>query len=114
MNMKNLSVILLVVLSIACGGLAEAAKKKRTRNANRIGPYGAALVGYTSFSGDPSENEQGLEDILTGTGAPIQNLKSTTQDTDIGYQATFGYRFNRYIAAELGLIQLGNLESKAS
>jgi hypothetical protein len=112
--MKKLAVILLVVTSIAFAGFAEAAKpKKRTRNANRIGAYGGALIGNSRFSGDQSENEQGLVDTLNGQGAPIQNLSSSTEDSDIGYQATFGYRFNRYFAAELGLAQFGSLTSTA-
>jgi OOP family OmpA-OmpF porin len=112
--MKKLSVILLVVASILFAGFAEAAKpKKRTRNANRVGAYGGALIGRSSFSGDQSANEQGLIDTLVGTGNPIQNLSSSTTDSDIGYQATFGYRFNRYFAAELGLAQFGTLSSTA-
>jgi hypothetical protein len=112
--MKKLSVILLVVASIAFGGFAEAAPaKKRTRNANRIGAYGGALIGNSSFSGDQSVNEQGLRDTLNAAGAPIQNLSSSTDDSSIGYQATFGFRFNRYFAAELGLAQFGSLSSTA-
>jgi hypothetical protein len=111
--MKKLSVILLVVISLAFAGFAEAAKpKKRTRNANRIGAYGGALLGQSNFSGDQSLNEATLRDILNGAGAP-QNLQSSTEDSDIGYQATFGYRFNRYFAAELGLAQFGSLSSTA-
>lgn len=112
--MKKLSVILLVVVSFAFAGFAEAATpKKRTRNANRIGAYGGVLIGQSDFSGDQSENEAGLVDTLVNTGAPIQNLRSETEDSDFGYQATFGYRFNRYFAAELGLAQYGELKSTA-
>ena len=112
--MKKISVIVLVALSVAFAGYAEAAKgKKRTRNANRIGAYGGALIGYSTYSADQSAlNEQLLENILTGAG-PTQNLSSSTEDSDIGYQATFGYRFHRYIAAELGLAQFGSLKSTA-
>ena len=112
--MKKISVILLVVLSMAFAGFAEAATpKKRTRNANRIGAYGGALFGMSNYSGDQSANEAQLIDTLEGTGAPIQNLSSSTEDSDFGYQATFGYRFNRYFAAELGLAQFGSLKSTA-
>jgi hypothetical protein len=111
---KKLSVLLLVVVSFAFAGFAEAATpKKRTRNANRIGAYGGALIGQSSFSGDQSDNEAGLVDQIVQTGAPFQNLRSETKDSDIGYQATFGYRFNRYFAAELGLAQYGELKSTA-
>ena len=111
--MKKLSVILLVIVSLVFAGFAEAAKpKKRTRNANRVGAYGGALLGQSNFSGDQSLNEESLRDILSGAGTP-QNLESSTKDTDIGYQATFGYRFNRHFAAELGLAQFGSLSSTA-
>ncbi|MEO8018404.1 MAG: outer membrane beta-barrel protein [Pseudomonadota bacterium] len=111
--MKNLSVILLVIVSLSLAGFAEAAPKKRTRNANRVGAYGGALIGNSRFSGDQSANEQGLADTLTGQGVPIQNLSTSTEDSAIGYQATFGYRFNRFFAAELGLAQFGSLKSTA-
>ena len=113
--MKNVSVVLLAVVCIAFAGFAEAAKpKKRTRNANRVGPYGMGFVGQSTFSGNHDQAEQDLVDTLEGTGNPIQGLSSGTEDSAIGYTATFGYRFNRYIAAELGLAQFGTLESKAS
>ena len=112
--MKQISVVLLAVISIAFAGFAEAAKpKKRTRSANRIGAYGGAMVGYSEFSGDQSGFEAALERTLTNTGADIQNLSSSTEDTDIGYQAMFGFRFLRYFAAEIGLAQFGSLESSA-
>jgi OOP family OmpA-OmpF porin len=111
--MKKISVILLVVMSVAFAGFAEAAPKKRTRNANRVGAYGGALIGQSSFSGDQSENEQGLIDTLNSQNVPMQNLSSSTKDSDVGYQATFGFRFNRYCAAELGLAQFGDLTSTA-
>jgi hypothetical protein len=113
--MKNLSVILLAALAITCAGLTEAATpKKRSRNASRIGPYAGALIGYSDYSGDQSENEQNLIDILDNTGNPYQNLSASTENTDIGYQALFGYRFLRYFAAELGLAQFGEIKSTAS
>ena len=112
--MKKISVVLLAVVCIAFAGFAEAAKpKKRTRNANRVGAYGGALVGYSKFSGDQSEFEAALERTLINTGADVRNLSSGTEDNDIGYQAMFGYRFLRYFAAELGLAQFGSLESTA-
>lgn len=113
--MKNISVILLAALAITCAGFSEAATpKKRTRNASRIGPYGGALIGYSDYTGDQSENEQELVDIIENTGNPFQNLTSGTENTDIGYQALFGYRFLRYFSAELGLAQFGEIKSTAS
>jgi opacity protein-like surface antigen len=112
--MKKIAVVLLVVASVAFAGIAEAAKpKKRTRNANRVGPYGVGFIGQSQYTGDQSQTEQDLLDTLINTGNPTQNLSASTEDTDIGYNATFGYRFNRYFAAELGLAQFGSLESTA-
>src|SRR5687767_11231576 len=103
--MKKLSVIVLAALSVAYAGYVDAATpKKRTRSASRIGPYGGAHVGYSMYAAEnAAADEAGLEDTLINTGATVENLRSSTQDTDIGYQLTFGYRFHRYFAAELGL-----------
>jgi opacity protein-like surface antigen len=113
--MKNVSVVLLAVIALLFAGFAEAAKpRKRTRNANRVGAYGMGFVGQTSFSSDQSLNEQDLVDTLEGTGNPIQGgIDVGTEDTAIGYNATFGYRFNRYMAAELGLVQFGSMDTVA-
>jgi len=112
--MKRIAVILIVALGVGFAGFTEAATpKKRTRNANRIGPYAGALVGYSEFSGNQDENEQNLIDILDNTGNPYQNLSSSTENTDLGYQALFGYRFHRFFSAELGLAQFGELKSTA-
>jgi OmpA-OmpF porin, OOP family len=111
--MKKIAVIVLVVAGLLFAGLAEAAPKKRTRNQNRIGPYGAGFVGYTSYKNDQSGNEFGLEDILTNNDIPFRNLNVETEDKDFGFQITFGYRFNRFIAGELGLVQYGELVSSA-
>ena len=112
--MKKITVILFVVLSVGFAGFSEAATpKKRTRNANRIGPYAGALVGYSKYAGNQDENEQNLIDILVNTGNPFQNMSSSTNNTDLGYQALFGYRFHRFFGAELGLAQFGELKSTA-
>jgi len=112
--MKKLLVVVLAGMSVAFAGYADAAPKKRTRNANRIGAYGGALIGYTTFAAENSAaDEAALEDALVGTGGTIENLTLGTEDSDIGYQAMFGYRFHRFFAAELGLAQFGTLESSA-
>ncbi len=108
------TVVLLSVLGLVLAAVAEAAPKKRTRNANRVGPYGVGLVGYSDFSSDTSEEEQILVEALEGQGVPFQDVTASTKTNDVGYQATFGYRFNRYMAAELGLVQIGELSSKGS
>jgi OOP family OmpA-OmpF porin len=112
--MKKISVIVLMVVSLAFAGFAEAAKpKKRTRNANRVGAYGGVLIGQGRYSGDHSEDEQDLVDTLANQNVESRNITSSTKDSGIGYQAAFGYRFNRYFAAELGLAQYGELKSTA-
>src|SRR5690349_24221636 len=65
----------------------------------------------SDLSGDQSADEQSLIGILDDAGVPFQNEKTSTEDTDLGYAASFGYRFNRYIAGELGLSQFGSLTS---
>jgi opacity protein-like surface antigen len=112
--MKNTCIVLLAVLGVAFAGFAEAAKpRKRTRNANRIGAYGIGFIGQANYSSDVTEEEQGLLEALSQQGVPFQNLAASSETKDIGYQATFGYRFNRYFAAELGLVQVGEMSSTA-
>jgi opacity protein-like surface antigen len=112
--MKKISLVLLVVFSVAFAGFAEAAKpKKRTRNANRIGAYGVGFIGQSKYTSDQTGAEAFAVDQLENLGDASQNISVSTEDTDIGYNATFGYRFNRYFAAELGLAQVGSVESKA-
>jgi hypothetical protein len=112
--MKKLTVVLLVILGLGLAGFSDAATpKKRSRNANRIGPYAGVLVGFSRFSGNQDANEQNLIDILDNTGNPYQNLSSSTEDSDLGYQALFGYRFHRYFSAELAFTQFGELKSTA-
>jgi opacity protein-like surface antigen len=111
--MKKVSVIVLVVVGLLFAAYAEAAKpKRRTRNANRVGPYAGALIGMSSYTGDQSESESILEGEFDGV--PTQNLAINTDDKDVGYAAQFGYRFNRYFAAEFALVQFGDLKSTAT
>jgi opacity protein-like surface antigen len=111
--MKKVSVIVVAALGLMLAGYAEAAKpKKRTRNQNRVGAYGGLLVGNATYSVDAAEEEADLVDFFEGSGAPTRNLSTSTEDSDIGYTAAFGYRFNRYIAAELGLAQYGETASR--
>jgi hypothetical protein len=110
--MKKSLVVVLAGLSLAVAGYAEAAKpKKRSRSANRIGAYAGAQVGQSTYSADNVEAiAADLEDSLINAGVASQNLSSSFEDTDIGYQAMFGYRFHRYFAAELGLAQFGSMD----
>jgi hypothetical protein len=114
--MKKIAMIVLVVLGVALASAGEAAtpKKHRTRNQNRVGPYVAAFVGMTRFTDDQSTVEQQIANIFNSSNASVQNLKVSTDNSDIGYQANFGYRFNRFIAGELGMVQYGQLASRGS
>jgi hypothetical protein len=113
--MKKVSVIVLVIVGLMFAGYAEAAKpKKRTRNANRIGPYAGLMVGQTSYPNDHSADEAFVVEVYTDDNIEFQNLDISTEDSDIGYTAVFGYRFTRYIAAEFGLAQYGDLVTSAS
>jgi hypothetical protein len=114
--MKKIAVIVLVILGVAFASASDAATqhKKRTRNQKRIGPYVTGFIGMTKFTDDQSAIEQQLGAIISQGGDSFSNLKVGTDNSDINYQASFGYRFNRYIAGELGLSQYGKLESKAS
>jgi opacity protein-like surface antigen len=110
--MKKLSVIMLVIVSLSFAAFAEAAKpRKRTRNANRVGPYGAMLLGQARYVEDQSGLEQSLIDFFSDRSDPTRNISASSKTEDIGFQLTFGFRFNRYFAAELGLVQLGELSS---
>jgi hypothetical protein len=110
--MKKVSVILVAALGLLLAGYAEAAKpKKRTRNQNRVGAYGGLLVGNAKYSVDAEEAEADLVNFFQNTSAPTRNITTSTEDSDIGYTAAFGYRFGRYVAAELGLAQYGETSS---
>jgi opacity protein-like surface antigen len=110
--MRKVSVIVLVVVGLLFAAYAEAAKpKRRTRNANRVGPYAGVLIGMNHYTGDQSESEADLESFFDDV--PTQDLAITTDEKDLGYAAQFGYRFNRYLAAELALAQYGDLQSQA-
>jgi opacity protein-like surface antigen len=110
--MKNVSVILLATITIAFAGLADAAPKKRTRNANRIGPYGMGSIGQSNWTGDQSSAEAFvLEEFDTEADVPAEDVTLKTEENGIGYNFTFGYRFSRYFAAELGLAQFGSVAS---
>lgn len=112
--MKNTSV-LLAVIALAFSAVADAAKpRKRTRNADRVGPYAVGFLGHTSYSSDSILDETLAANVLVSLGSiDARNLSAFTDDSNLGYQAAFGYRFNRYIAAELSLLQLGEKISTA-
>jgi hypothetical protein len=112
--MNKVAVVLLMASSLLMAGVAEAAKpKKRTRNSNRVGPYGSAIVGFSTYGSSHAQNELDLMSSFLNSGVPSQNITASTQDTDLGYQATFGYRFNRYLATELSLAHFGEVKSTA-
>jgi opacity protein-like surface antigen len=112
--MKKVFVIVFVVVGLLFATCAEAAAKphhRRTRNANRIGPYAGAMIGLTQYPESQSQAESNLADIFNGV--TTQNLVIGTDDKDLGYAAQFGYRFARYLAVEFALGQYGVLNSHA-
>ncbi len=108
--MKKVSVVVLVIVGLMFAAYAEAAKpKRRSRNANRIGPYVGVLLSQDQYTDDQAASEQLIRDAFDSVNS--QDVSISTEDADFGYQATFGYRFLRYFAAELGLAQFGELSS---
>lgn len=113
-SVKKIFIVVLVVFSLLFAGFAEAAKsKKRTRNANRVGPYAGATVSYANYTAAQDDIEAELLFSLANQGVPSQNLTASSKKNGLGYQANFGYRFTRYFAAELALAQYGDLSSTA-
>jgi OmpA-OmpF porin, OOP family len=108
---KKISVVLLAVIAVGFAGLADAAPKKRNRNANRVGPYGMGALGYSSWTGDQSAAEDFVVSEFEDNGIPGEDVTLKTEENDVGYNITFGYRFSRYFAAELGLAQFGSVET---
>jgi OmpA-like transmembrane domain len=106
--MKKIPVIVLVVLGLACAGVAAAAPKKQ-RKQNRVGPYAAVHVGMTEYTSDHGANEQAMFAILTLNDIPYQNAVTDTDESDFSYQLDFGFRFTRYFAAEFALTDYGSL-----
>jgi hypothetical protein len=110
--MKKLSVIVLLIVSLIYAGLAEAAKpRKRTRNSNRVGPYGTMLIGQSRYTGDQTALEQDLSNFVSDREDPTRDISAASETDDFGYQLSFGYRFTRYLAAEIALVELGELSS---
>lgn len=113
--MKNIPVVVLVVFGFVTSVVAEAATpQKRTRSQARIGPYATGVVGMASYGADQADAEDFASRILSNNGVPYQNLEVSTDDTDLGFQAAFGYRFSRYGSVEFSLHQLGELSSSST
>src|SRR3982750_722825 len=111
--MKKFPVMALVALGVCCASLADAAPKRKAGQ-NRVGPYAAGTAGMTVYGNSHAEEEQQLRDVLSANDIPQQNLVSSTDDSDVGFQVSFGYRFNRYFAAEFAFAQFGELSTTAS
>src|SRR5688572_1041198 len=113
--MKKIAVMAFVFLALMFAGLTEAANPKRPpkTNQNRIGPYATGNVGMTSYSSNEALTEFLVQDFMT-LGNPAQNLQAGTDDGDVGFNASFGYRFHRFFAFEVGLQQYGDLVTSAS
>jgi hypothetical protein len=107
--------IVLSSLTLAAAGSVGAAspKKPPSYNQNRLGPYAVGNIGMTSYTSDQAGTEAFLLDFMTAD-SPAQNLQASSDDSDFGYQAYFGYRFHRYVAAEFGLLRFGELTTRGS
>lgn len=111
--MKKIIFIVFVAVALSMASLAEAAPgKKRTRNANRVGPYAGVMASMSSYTSEQDINEAGIIDFFELQGIPFNNTVKSTDDSNLGYEALFGYRFNRYVSAELGLLQAGEVENR--
>lgn len=113
--MKTFPVTVFVVLALMFAGLAEAAGPKRPPKGyqNRIGPYAVGSLGMTNYTGNQDFTESLILDFMT-LGNPAQNLQASSDTSDLGYEATFGYRFHRFFAFELGLYSYGDLVTSTS
>src|SRR5688500_10223891 len=63
--------------------------------------------------GSKSDFDEGLAipiaQGLLAVGFDDVDIESSLDDSDIGWGLEIGYRFNRYIAAELGYLDLGEM-----
>ncbi len=80
----------------------------------RIGAYAGVAGGHTSYRINNAAAEATLLGVFDDPGVPYSGYQSEIEDSDIGYQAMFGYRFNRYVAAELSIVDMGEISFTAS
>src|SRR5688572_7832007 len=81
---------------------------------SRAGAYAGGMGGPTQFDINTAEAEASLLELFESPGVPFSDYRSSVEDSDIGYQMSFGYRFNRFVAFELSVIDFGELSYDAS
>ena len=79
-----------------------------TATAAEDGFYVGAGVGYGSMSIDSQKIDRILDSALTPTGYAVTD--SNVDDGASPWSALVGYRFMKYVAVELGYIDLGNAD----
>ncbi len=72
------------------------------------GPYVALSAGSSQFKTDKGQ----IDNALTGAG--VQSLSSSLDDTDTGYKIDLGYQYNPNFAFELGYVDLGKAKYSAT
>ncbi|HKU14453.1 MAG TPA: outer membrane beta-barrel protein [Steroidobacteraceae bacterium] len=51
--------------------------------------------------------------FVLANGFDVVGIESSLDDSDLGWQLQIGYRFNRYVAAEVGYVDLGEAKYEA-
>jgi hypothetical protein len=96
------------VLAVACGMIAANAASAET-----TGWYFGLTGGATSVdtSGSKQDRDEAvaipIAMALESEGFDVLGIESSLDDSDIGWGLHVGYRFNRYVAAEIGYVDLG-------
>jgi opacity protein-like surface antigen len=70
------------------------------------------MVAMSSYSTEQDIDDEGVINFFDQQGIPFSTVSETSDDSNLGYEAVFGYRFNRYVAAELGLLKGGEMKSQ--
>lgn len=78
------------------------------------GGYAGIGIGRSSIDLDGSAIEQNLLDFAAAEGVTAVSSSSSEDDSDTALKAFLGYRFNRYVAIEGALIDLGDFQARAS
>lgn len=82
-------------------------------NTDNAGLYFGLTGGVTTYdtSGSKQDRDEAiafpLAAELENEGFDVLGIQSSLDDSDIGWGLQVGYRFNRYIAAEIGYVDLG-------
>lgn len=78
------------------------------------GGYAGIGIGRSSIDIDGSAIEQNLLDFAAAEGVAVASSSSGEDDSDTALKAFLGYRFNRNLALEGALIDLGDFQARAS